>query len=64
MVTTARTTTNVRSMIEQSAMWYWRALHTAAVQRAQGTCGDSPLRLPRDPGFDYSARSASTDPDD
>jgi len=51
-------------MIEQSAMWYWRALHTAAVQRAEGTCGDSPLRLPRDPGFDYSAGSASTDPDD
>jgi len=61
MVTTARTTRNVRSMIEQLAMWYWLALHTAVVQRAEGTCGGSPLRLPRDPGFDYSARSATTD---
>ena len=66
MATTApaRAKTDVRSMIERLTAWYWLALHTAVVQRANGTCGDSPRRLPRDPGFDYSAGSAATDPDE
>jgi hypothetical protein len=66
MATTAsaRAKRDFRSMIERFTAWYWLALHTAMVQRAKGTCGDSPRRLPRDPGFDYSAGSADTDPDD
>jgi hypothetical protein len=57
-------TSDVRSMVERLTAWYWLALHTAVVQRAKGTCGDIPRRLPRDPGFDYSVGSAATDPDD
>jgi len=42
------------SLIQRVTTWYWLALHTAIAQRVEGTCGGSPRRLPRYPGFDYS----------
>jgi hypothetical protein len=52
------------SMIQRVTTWYWLALHTAAAQRAEGFCGGSPRRLPRNPGFDYSNDAAGTDRSD
>jgi hypothetical protein len=49
------------SMIQRVTTWSWLALHTPVAQRAKGSCGGSPRRLPRNPGFDYSNDFAGTD---
>jgi hypothetical protein len=54
-------TGDVMSMIERLTAWYWGTLHTAVVQRAEGTCGGIRRTLPRNAGFDYSD-GPGTDP--